>query len=226
MGKPILLDLFCGGGGCSMGYARAGFQVVGVDFEPHPNYPFEFHQADALTFPLDGFDVLHASPPCQEYSVTRNLHNTEYPKLIGPVRARLQAIGVPYVIENVEGARSDMLNPITLCGSQFNLTTWWEGYGRVGLRRHRLFESNVLIPEAGPHDHSLRSVPVYGHGPGGKREAARWPVRKGAAKAAREVMGIDWMTRRELDESIPPAYTEYIGQYLMDAVIFERKNAA
>jgi DNA (cytosine-5)-methyltransferase 1 len=113
----------------------AGFDVVGVDIEPQPRYPFEFVQADALEVSLAGFDAIHASPPCQDYSVTASLHTAEYPRLIGPVRERLTTAGVPFVIENVAGARRDMRNPVQLCGSSF----------RLGVRRHRLFETSVPV---------------------------------------------------------------------------------
>ena len=112
MGKPRLLDLFCGAGGCSMGYHRAGFEVVGVDNKPQKNYPFEFHQADAMTFPLDGFDVIHASPPCQAYSVTRALSRKKHPQLIEKIRSRLIENRKPFLIEKVPG--SPLRNPIVL----------------------------------------------------------------------------------------------------------------
>src|SRR5512140_2399640 len=104
--KPILLDLFCGAGGAAMGYHRAGFDVVGVDIKPQPHYPFEFHQADALTFPLAGFDAIHASPPCQAYSAMRTTWNArnDHPDLLPPTRAMLEAANIPWVIENVPGA--------------------------------------------------------------------------------------------------------------------------
>ena len=134
-----LLDLFCGAGGAAMGYHRAGFEVVGVDIKPQPHYPFEFHQADALTYPLDGFDVIHASPPCQRWSMySRNLGTWEsFPDLITPLRPLLRASGRPYVSENVEGAP---LTGIRLCGSAFGLPVLDD---RTYLRRHRIFESNV-----------------------------------------------------------------------------------
>jgi DNA (cytosine-5)-methyltransferase 1 len=215
MGRPRLLDLCCSAGGAAKGYADAGFEVIGVDIRPQPRYPYEFHQADALTFPLDGFDVFHASPPCQGYSVTKSInpHAESYPRLVEPIRDRLKATGKPYVIENVPG--SPLIDPLILCGSQFGLVTWWPGNGRVGLRRHRLFESNILIPDPGPHDHSLLSVPVYGHGPSGKKTPLKGI---GHAQAERDVMGIDWMTREEINESIPPAYTYYIGAFLKESV--------
>jgi DNA (cytosine-5)-methyltransferase 1 len=214
--KPLLLDLFCGAGGASVGYNAAGFDVIGVDLNPMPNYPYTFIQADAMEV-LDsliaagangfGYDAIHASPPCQGYSTTKNFAHTAaptYPKLIEPLRDALRTVGLPYVIENVEGAKAFMLDPTVLCGSQFGLTAQWEPFGKVGLRRHRLFESNFDIPDAGPHDHSLKAVPVYGH-----------PQAKGLGKIRPIVMGISWMTDDEICEAIPPAYTKYIGGHLI-----------
>lgn len=212
-----------------MGYREAGFEVIGIDIKPMPRYPFEFHQADALAY-LDAMllygwqdiDAIHASPPCQGYSVTQSLpYSKPYPQLVESVRERLEAIGLPYVIENVP--RAPLLNPVTLCGSQFGLVTDWPPWGKVALRRHRLFEAGgFAIADAGPHDHSLYAVPVYGHGPGlsKARRHRPYPHGHGALQAAREVMQIDWMTRDELDESIPPAYTRYIGKQLLEAVSY------
>ncbi len=189
-----------------MGYHRAGFEVVGVDIDPQPNYPFEFHQADALDYPLDGFDAIHASPPCQAYSRAQRIRDNEHPELLDPVRARLVGAGVPYVIENVRGA--PLRDPLTLCGTGF------------GLRfiRHRLFESNVWIMAPGcvhgaleRHWHRgrwIRSIAPFGH--------------EFSADLAREVMGIDWMTRDEVSQAIPPAMTEHIGGYLMAALDDDR----
>ena len=133
--KPRLLDLFCGAGGAAMGYHRAGFEVVGVDNRPQPNYPFEFWQRDALLVlrtcdPFD-FDAIHASPPCQAFTAYQRTCNVgDYPDLIAPVRELLKATGLPYVIENVHGA--PLLESVVLCGSQFDLD----------VQRHRLFETN------------------------------------------------------------------------------------
>lgn len=208
---PRLLDLFCGAGGAAMGYHQAGFEVVGVDTAPQPRFPFEFHQAEALEFPLHGFDAIHASPPCQAYSNLRVLTGKEYPDLVGAVRDRLLAWGGPYVIENVPGA--PLRSPLTFCGSEFGLTTTTALHGRVWLRRHRLFESSVFFMGAGGCNcYGKLTVPVYGHGAGGNRVNLRG---KGVARASREVMGIDWMTRAELDQAIPPAYTRHIGEALM-----------
>lgn len=197
-----------------MGYHRAGFDVVGVDLARQPHYPFEFHQADALTYPLDDFDFVHASPPCQHYSdlAKRNDNADDWPDLIGPVRDRLEAWGGPYVIENVDGA--PMVDPIVLCGTMF-----------LGLRvlRHRLFESNIPL-HAPPHrPHPL----VFTHD---KRKAHYGKLDQNTSfvqvtgggnctmRNARQAMGIDWMrTKHELNEAIPPAYTEWIGLHLLAA---------
>jgi DNA (cytosine-5)-methyltransferase 1 len=232
----LLLDLFCGAGGAAKGYVDAGFDVIGIDIHYMPRFPYPFARADALAtldFLLDGgylwtargrttlndFDAIHASPPCQAWSAASNCRpglKDEYPQLIEPVRDLLVKTGLPYVIENVPGA--PLINPVTLCGSQFGLVTTWQGKP-AGLRRHRLFESNMPLDDAGPHDHSLRAVPVHGHGAGGSYYR-RHPgyTSKGSAQAAREVMRIDWMNRDELHESIPPAYTEYIGKQLITAI--------
>lgn len=217
MRKPLLLDLFCGAGGAAVGYAQAGFEVIGIDMKPQPNYPFRMVQGDALKF-VEAmwpgmFDAIHASPPCQGYSALNRVNKKDYPKLVEDVRYLLQQQGTPYVIENVPGA--PLIDPIVLCGSQFRLETYWPGKGKVGLRRHRLFESNLPVKDPGPHDHSLLSVPIYGHGVAGNRTKLRGP---GAAQAARDVMQIHWMTRKELDQAIPPAYTQYIGKQLLEVM--------
>jgi len=201
--KLRILDLFCGAGGCSVGYARAGFEVVGVDIGPQPHYPFEFHQADALTFPLEGFDAIHASPPCQAY--TSQGRGRGHPELIAPVRARVS--GHLYVIENVVNA--PLVNPILLCGSMFSL----------GVRRHRLFETNVDVEAPRACEHAGQEIRAY-YGTWG-REAfrARRPGNKdtlrGTVERAPRDMGIDWMSWRELTQAIPPVYTEYIGRQLL-----------
>jgi DNA (cytosine-5)-methyltransferase 1 len=192
-----------------MGYHRAGFDVVGVDIKPQPRYPFEFHQADAMTFPLDGFDAIHASPPCQRYSVATVFHpgrQAQHPDLVDPCRDRLNASGLPWVIENVMGA--PLRNPIMLCGTMFE-----------GLRvyRHRNFETNPPIYWPPPHGwHEFRPTEV------GRRVAAHgWMTVAGhfsGTEAGQRAMGIDWMTRDELRQAIPPAYTEWIGRQLLAAL--------
>jgi DNA (cytosine-5)-methyltransferase 1 len=208
MTRPLLLDLFCGAGGAAMGYHRAGFDVVGVDIKPQPHFPFEFHQADAMEYDWTGYDVIHASPPCQAYSTTRTLHANEYPELVGLVQMRLGFLGADYVIENVVGA--PLVNPVKLCGSSFDL----------GVRRHRLFESNVpFMAPSCAHEWQPHPIDVTGGGPStkprtdGKGGRSRKPR---DLKQAGEVMGIDWMSRDELNEAIPPAYTEFVGSQLIE----------
>lgn len=213
-----LLDLFCCAGGAGMGYHRAGFEVVGVDNRPQPRYPFEFHQADALEYLAEHgheFDAIHASPPCQRYSTMtiRWGRQEEHPNLIGPTRNILVTLCKPYVMENVVG--SPLFNPVVLCGSMFNLHS-----GEWQLRRHRLFESNVILWTPGECRHKGKSLPVYGHAGGtSKRDGIKFP----GTDAWREGMGIDWMTGKELSQAIPPAYTEFIGKQLM-TVLHQRSE--
>ncbi|MEA3346944.1 MAG: DNA cytosine methyltransferase [Candidatus Auribacterota bacterium] len=213
MKKPRLLDLFCGAGGCSMGYHRAGFDVVGVDINQQKNYPFEFHKADAMLFPLDGFDVIHASPPCQKFSVASNVHRNrgkEYPDLLTPTRKRFRKHGIPFVVENVPN--SPMNCTIILCGLMFGLKVF----------RHRHFECSEMIMSPAHPTHGGKKIGEgYFSVAGG---AGRWKswgtvkrdVSKGTVKEWRIAMGIDWMTRKELTQAIPPAYTEWIGRQLME----------
>jgi DNA (cytosine-5)-methyltransferase 1 len=208
--RPRLLDLFCGAGGAAMGYHRAGFQVVGVDIEPQPRYPFEFIRADALTFRLDGFDAIHASPPCQRFSRISVVYGAgaDHPDHVAATRARLLAAGVPYVIENVPGA--PLLNPVMLCGSALGLP----------LRRHRLFESNVTLMSPGcAHGMHAKQYRIRQHG---REIDTAFCYVFGGGQAGQPVatwrtaMGIDWgMTVDELSQAIPPAYTEHIGGYLL-----------
>jgi DNA (cytosine-5)-methyltransferase 1 len=209
--KPRLLDLFCGAGGAGMGYHRAGFEVVGVDIKPQPHYPFEFHQADALTFPLEGFDAIHASPPCQAYS--RKVATwgrarttwTEHPDLLAPTRDLLVSSGLPYVIENVVGApiRAQLL----LCGTMFRQP------GVQPMTKHRLFEANWPMPMApATCDHRDIYNPWRGEG----RSAAKMRVSQGTpwipmAGGASRKAGITGDTFN----AIPPAYTEHIGRALL-----------
>ena len=202
-----VLDLFCGAGGAAMGLHRAwpDAEIVGVDIKAQPRYPFTFVQADATTYPLDGFDFIWASPPCQAYSALKGLTTTQRPQLVGVIRERLEASGTPWIIENVVGA--DLKNPVQLCGSMFGLGVW----------RHRRFEMShppLMIPEC---NHSLVPEPIDVTGTGGPFNGIRKAPGGGSSRKpknlqhAREVMGIDWMTRPELSESIPPAYSEYLA---------------
>ncbi len=227
MSKPRLLDLFCGAGGAAMGYHRAGFDVVGVDIKPQPHYPFEFVQAEALAFHSDSlqrwgvapyFAAIHASPPCQRYSdlAYRNGNADEHPDLIGPTRELFDATGLPYVIENVEGAPLE--DPVTICGSALGLGVVVPFLGRYRLRRHRLFESNLRI-QGSPCccDDDRPVIDVSGGGPthAPRTDGKGGRTYKGTADEARAAMGIDWMTKAELNEAIPPAYTELIGRQLL-----------
>lgn len=202
MRRVQLLDLFCGAGGAAMGYDLAGFEVVGVDIEPQPRYPFRFVQGDALTFPLDGFDALHASPPCQAFTRLRGRYpDREYPDLISATRERLEASGKPFVIENV--AQAPIRRDLVLCGGMFELRVY----------RHRAFESNVPLVAPFHPRHVVRADP------GGQRKAHYLAggfvtVTGHIGSFAGEAMGIGWMIGLELSQAIPPAYTRYIGDQL------------
>jgi DNA (cytosine-5)-methyltransferase 1 len=224
--RPLLLDLFSGAGGAARGYYDAGFEVVGVDIAPQKNYPYRFIQANALTFPLDGFDVIHASPPCQDYSSGAHYggkQQSKYPRLLGIMRKRLLGAGKPWVLENVGGARPDMLNPVMICGTSLGLR----------VQRHRFFESNYILFAPGPckhqpYDISVRCkrteyLGVYQDAFTAKGQAVRRPPYC-QIPLAREAMGIDWMTAHELGEAIPPAYTSWIAPFLLMAI--EHKEVA
>ena len=218
MTRPRLLDLFCGAGGAGMGYYRAGFDVVGVDINPQPKYPFAFHQADALTFPLVGFDAIHASPPCQAYTKKtatwgrERTHWIEHPDLLAPTRARVKEAGVPYVIENVEGA--PIHAALMLCGTMFGLR----------IIKHRYFETNwpldVLAPDC---DHSDVYNPWAGKGRSADKlreaQGTPWIPMSGGASRKAGVTG-------DLFNAIPPAYTQFIGEQLLRVVEARRSEAA
>lgn len=225
--KPRLLDLFCGAGGAAVGYHRAGFDVVGVDIAPQPNYPFAFRQGDALDYlqrqlvteglisSTGGFDAIHASPPCQAYTSMNNRHGSSSPPLIRQTRELLQASGLPYVIENVVGARSELRNPVLLTGEMFHLR----------VHRPRLFETNWLLLAPRAPRRQQNPVAVYG-----KQDGRLLWTRKDGTELrgallpeALEAMGIDWMTWDELREAIPPDFTELIGLQLMQHVPLRRR---
>lgn len=206
-----LLDLFCGVGGASVGYANAGFEVTGIDLKHGKRYPYTYIRGNVLDYLnpefLSQFDVIHASPPCQTHSITKHLRNaqgksTSKVDLIPETRAALIASGKPYIIENVMG--SPLIDPVMLCGSAFGLK----------VRRHRIFESNMpLKGTTCNHKEQGRPVGVYG--------SLRDEIPKGGKTAesieqAREAMGMPWAIWSELVEAIPPAYTEYLGKQICE----------
>jgi DNA (cytosine-5)-methyltransferase 1 len=207
--RPRLLDLFCGAGGAAMGYHRAGFDVVGVDINPQPHYPFEFHQGDAMTWPLDGYDAIHASPPCQAFSALSRATGRagEHPNLIPATRARLTATGRPWIIENVPGAP---VAGFTLCGASLGLE----------ILRHRVFESNVFLL-APPCSHTLGGTTTgqyiaFRHS--GKVAPGRIvPPRRSEAEWS-AAADVGWMSHKEARQAIPPAYTEWIGARLLEVL--------
>lgn len=212
--KPVLLDLFCGAGGATKGYQRAGFYVIGVDLAPQPNYcGDEFHQADALNAlqalvrigTIYGLNVsaVHASPPCQAFSsmsACRPGLADSYPDLVQPVRELLVESTLPWIMENVPGA--PMRKDVTLCGHMFGLA----------LYRHRIFESNIALTEP---DHPKHVTPGSRAGHWKPGQIISVSGHCAPIAVAREAMGIDWTNRHELAESIPPAYTQYLGIQLM-----------
>ena len=204
-----LLDLFCGAGGSAMGYYRAGFDdITGVDNKPMPRYPFRFIQADALEYLAEHgheYDVIHASPPCQRYTRAQNASKNSgaHPDLIEPIRNLLMLTKKLYVIENVIGA--PLIDPKVLCGLSFGLR----------VRRHRLFETNFffLVP---PDQCKNEDYYVIFGNEVRERRHGEHAGRKNKINEGRIAMGIEWMTRKELSEAIPPAYTEYIGKRILE----------
>ena len=218
---PVLIDLCCGAGGAAKGYYEAGFRPIGIDINPQPNYPFEFIQADALValdcllggrsgdLPLlERVAGFHASPPCQFKTAYRRRpdHVAESPNLIPLIRKQLVRTRVPYVIENVEGARDHLRNPIMLCGTGFGLN----------VQRHRYFESNFPLMSPGcSHGRYGARFPAATNRAENSRRTIEVGVWRIPLYKQQRAMEIDWMTLEELSQAIPPAYTEHIGHYLM-----------
>jgi DNA (cytosine-5)-methyltransferase 1 len=212
--KPRLLDLFCCAGGASAGYSSAGFDVTGVDIQEQPNYQLPFVRADALKLDpgfIASFDAVHASPPCQSYSdlARRNNNADKWPRLIEPIRNLLIRAGVPYIIENVDGA--PLINAVLLCGTMFS---------QLRVLRHRLFEANFVILTPSHRKHP--KVHTFDRRKSHFGKTDEWKdfvqVTGGGnctLAAARDAMGIDWMTKREINESVPPAYSYFIGRQLI-----------
>lgn len=238
-GRPALYDVYSGAGGCSVGYHRAGYCPRGVDIRPQKNYPYAFIQMDALKFLRQLMlglcprpSLIHTSPPCQKYSImTRGRwQDREHPDLIEPTRQLLKVIGLPYVIENVGGAPLE--NAVMLCGTMFNL----RASNGAQLWRHRFFECNPTVWFA-PAMCNHESQPAIGAYDGGQHPLRKKRIRKNAVIGVygssgghsirdnkdgygiydrKLAMGINWMTGKELSESIPPAYTEYIGRQMLN----------
>lgn len=226
--KPLLLDLFCGAGGCAMGYHRAWFDIVGVDINPQPRYPFPFIEADALDFlsgmiaggtsalgyRLEDFQAIHASPPCQAYTLMRALNKSSkrtHPDLLAQTRTMLELARLPWVIENVPGSPVQLA--IMLCGSMFGLR----------VRRHRLFETSFGLLAPTSCEHKPGTLAVYGDHPEdafihGKTMPQGATKRAPNIAAAQQAMGIDWMVWKEITQAIPPAYTEFIGKQLLRVI--------
>lgn len=237
--RPRVLDLYCGAGGASAGYVAAGFDVVGVDIVPQDEYPFDFVHGDALTFPLDGFDFVHASPPCKAHSTVTRAHlkakrsalafdfeagvvaveqRAKHESQVEAIRARLTAHGGLWVIENVVGA--PLINPVMLCGAMFKL----------GVIRHRLFEFSwpVEQPEHVEHKGSIvtgeyvtvtgnsNGVPSWTYKQREKLGLPRYFPGEGSLARRREAMGIDWMSNATLVQAIPPAFARWVGERALE----------
>lgn len=230
MRRPKLLDLMGFAGGAGEGYARAGFEVLGVDLVRSPRAKHPTLVADVLDLPIEFlrmFDAIHASPPCQGYTSMRHAPGAKgAPRLIGQVREMLIKSGRPYVIENVEMARADMRNPVLLCGSMF-------GLGAAGhqLRRHRLFEASFPLKAPCACAHTSPVIGVYGghvrcrsakHGGRGTKDFVGFDK----PALAREAMGIDWMSMEEISEAIPPRFTQWVGRRLFEHLNDRRRVAA
>ena len=223
--RPRLLDLYCGAGGAARGYQEAGFYVVGVDHKAQPRYAGDaFVHVDALfalnkltdnwyikdengeRWWLDDFDAIHASPPCQRWAQGFVKNREKHPDLIELTRRLLKLSGLPYVIENVPAA--PLRDAVTICGGALGCMG-----PELQIHRHRRFESNVGILGATCTRQRRLTVSVVGNGtPSGNRITIG---RNPTIAEKREVMGIEWMTRAELSEAIPPAYTRYIGAQLL-----------
>lgn len=197
-----VLDLFCGAGAAAKGYNYAGFDIIGVDRVDQPNYPFEFHKMDAMEVASSktlikwlGIDVIHASPPCQGYSLNTRHMSNDMPRLIKPLREMLEKLNVIYVIENVPGAPLYGNKTITLCGTMFGKKVY----------RHRLFECNVPLDMYGLKcDHSIAPMNIY-------NSAARTPTKEWV----KEVLGEEpWMSQKEARQGVSPYFTEFIGLQL------------
>lgn len=225
-----VLDLFCCAGGAAVGYHRAfaaagyAVDITGVDTMPQKHYPFRFIQADAMTFPLDGYDFIHASPPCQDHSSASAIHpglTHATGWMLAATYERFQQLRCPWIIENVNTAK--MQHPVILCGTMFALP----------LIRHRKFDSSHLLYPHGRCQHHGNEIGVYGHSVWQLDKAPRTARRDGRKRAGtvsadmgNTAMDIDWMTRDELAQAIPPAYTQFLGSQIAAIIAAERECVA
>jgi len=192
-------DLFCGAGGAGKGLQLADYEVHGWDIAPMPRYPGCFNLGNALDADLSGFDFVWASPPCQRHTQLRRTVKREYECFIAQTREKLQRWGGPYIIENVVGA--PLKNPVMLCGLMFGMP----------LYRHRIFESNQsLITPA----HVRHQTPASKAGHYEKGTIISVAGNCAPIMLARAAMGIAWMTRSELAEAIPPAFSHYLARQI------------
>ncbi len=207
--KLKALDLYCGAGGAGMGLHLAGFDVTGIDLHFQKNYPFTFIQGNALEADLTGYDLVWASPPCQRHSALKHRTGIDYECFIAATRERLKSSGCSFIIENVAGA--PLINPVTLCGSSFGL----------GVRRHRIFESNRPITGS-VCQHHLQPDPIDVTGTGGFQPNPRKLKTGGKSRKpknlqeARDSMGMQWARRPEISQAIPPAFSEFLGLQIID----------
>lgn len=210
--RPGLVDLFCGGGGAGVGYAEAGFEVVGIDLVHQINYPMMFWQMDALDFDLSDTDVVHASPPCQKWTKMGFRHGKTHTDLIAPTRERLKAWGGPYIMENVPEA--PLFDPVMVCGAALGLGALCDdGQYRV-LRRHRMFESNLRLTGTGCGCGDQPIIGVYGHGSAKSSKRGY----QGNQREREDAMDMDWMTTRELAQAIPARYTRFLGEQIREQI--------
>lgn len=233
MKRPLLLDLYACAGGAAKGYHDAGFEVVGVDIEPHKNYPYECYQGDALEvmnillrgenwhgLTLKEIKVVHGSPECKGYTGCNLSPRELYQRQILPVRQRFQASSKPYIIENVRGATAELHASLMLCGTMFGLP----------MERHRWFETNVFLYPPMPCNHKIAHIAVYGHSvwdswlPGTPRKDGRSRPDSVSIEIGRAAMQCPWMNIEELAEAIPPAYTAWIGTQLLNALAYRAES--
>lgn len=231
--KPRLLDLFAGAQGTGVGFARAGWDVHSSDKDPHPKHPeiTSFTTASAIERdPVTGritggiladvefcrtFDGIVAGPPCKEHTsltaLRRGVDGTGW--MLAATLTQLRLIGVPWVVENV-GSAKQIKGSLMLCGSMFGLgATCRDGVYRH-LQRHRLFASSEFLVPPGPCRCADLGQPVGVYGTGGGGQMTRGY--KGHPEESKAAMGIDWMSREDICQAIPPAYTEFIGAQLLD----------